>query len=150
MTTQFNIQPSQHMKTILAVITIALTLAACGNSENATKGSDASIKNSSLTLPDGTKVTLNGTVAKVITKPNNKGSLNLHEIKFNSSSKHAESSVHSALAKLGYTRKVIQDSNQGFKVHYYKKDQPVIGGIYREQPASESQASQLSMYWQSI
>lgn len=127
-----------------------MTLTACGNSENATKGSDAAMKTSSLTLPDGTKITLDGTVAKVITKPNNKGFLNLHEIKFNSSSKNAESSVHSELAKLGYTRKVIQDSNQGFKVHYYKKDQPVIGGIYREQPALESQASQLSIYWQSI
>lgn len=138
------------MKAILAIITVALSMVACGNSEDATKGGSASLKTSSLALPDGTKITLNGTVAKVVSKPNDKGALKLHEIKFNTTSKIAESSVYNELSKLGYTRKVIEDSRSSFKIHYYKKDQPVIGNVYQEQPGANSQASQLSMYWQSI
>lgn len=139
------------MKKILILLTVTLTLAGCGNSENSEKDSEnTAIKNSSLTLHDGTKVTLSGAVMKVFAKPNNKGELKLHEVNFKSNAKAAESSVYNTLSKLGYTRKVIESSGSGFKVHYYKKDQPVIGNIYQEQTTPTGQSSQLSMYWQSI
>lgn len=139
------------MKKTLALLAIILTLAGCGNSENTEKSSkNTTTKNNSLTLYDGTKIALSGSVVKVLAKPNDKGELKLHEVKFESGAKVAENSVYNTLSKLGYTRKTIENSNNGFKVHYYKKDQPVIGNIYQEQTTSTGQSSQLSMYWQSI
>lgn len=133
------------------LITAILTLAGCGDNETAEKTSEvATTKNNSLTLHDGTKIPLQGEVIKVLAKTNDKGELKLHEVKFESGAKIAENSVYNTLSKLGYTRKVIENSNGNFKVHYYKKDQPVIGNIYQEQTTSTGQSSQLSMYWQSI
>lgn len=139
------------MKKIAILLTVLLSLAGCGN-EDASKSQSATkpASNNTLTLSDGEKVSLNGELVKTIAKPNGKGALKLHEIKFDSGAKVAEYSVFHKFSKLGYTRKIIENSDKVFKVHYYKAGLPVVGSIYQEQTTSAGQTSQLSLYWQSI
>lgn len=139
------------MKKNAILLTVLLSLAGCGN-EDTSKSQSATkpASNNTLTLSDGEKVSLSGELVKTIAKPNAKGALKLHEIKFDSGAKVAENSVFHKFSKLGYTRKIIENSDKVFKVHYYKTGLPVVGSIYQEQMTSAGQTSQLSLYWQSI
>lgn len=76
------------MKKIAILLTVLLSLAGCGN-EDASKSQSATkpASNNTLTLSDGEKVSLNGELVKTIAKPNGKGALKLHEIKFDSGAK---------------------------------------------------------------
>lgn len=139
------------MKKIAILLTVLLSLAGCGKEDPASTQSAAkATKNNTLTLNDGEKISLSGELIKVIAKPNAKGELKLHEIKFDSGAKVAENSVYHKFSQLGYTRKIIENNDKVFKVHYYKAGLPVVGSIYQEKATSTGQTSQLSLYWQSI
>lgn len=139
------------MKKIAILLCVLFSLAGCGNEEKAQSSANAKVeKNNSLTLNDGSTVALKGQLIKTLAKPNSKGELKLHEVTFDTSAKIAENTVYHKFSKLGYTRKVIENSQKQFKVHYYKKDQPVVGSIYQEITTSSGQTSKLSLYWQSI
>jgi hypothetical protein len=139
------------MKKIAILLTALLSLAGCGNEDASTSQSATkAASNNTLTLSDGEKISLSGELVKTLAKPNAKGALKLHEIKFDSGAKVAENTVFHKFSKLGYTRKVIENSDKAFKVHYYKPGLPVVGSIYQEQTTAAGQTSQLSLYWQSI
>ncbi len=139
------------MKKTVALLVTLLSLSGCGN-ENASPSQTAAkpANQNTLTLSDGEKISLSGELVKTLAKPNAKGELKLHEVKFNSGAKVAENTVYHKFSKLGYTRKIIENNDKVFKVHYYKKGLPVVGSIYQEETTSTGQTSQLSLYWQSI
>lgn len=139
------------MKKTVILLTALLSLGGCGN-ENASPSQGAAnpANKSTLILSDGEKISLSGDLVKTIAKPNAKGELKLHEVKFNSGAKVAENAVFQKFSTLGYTRKIIENSDKAFKVHYYKTGLPVVGSIYHEQTTTTGQTSQLSLYWQSI
>ncbi|MFO2465184.1 hypothetical protein OOJ96_15710 [Pseudomonas sp. 15FMM2] len=139
------------MKKTLALLSILFTLSACEDTKKVDeKAVNATEQKSNLILKDGTPINLTGTIVKTTTKKDGAIEVITHTVKFDSGSKIAENSVYSILSKQGYTRKVIESTDEKFKVHYYKKDQPTIGSVYLEKSDQAGQSSVLSIYWRII
>ncbi|WP_325948647.1 hypothetical protein [Pseudomonas putida] len=101
-----------------------------------------------LNLADGTILQLNAAHMKSYAKPNSAGKLNMHEYNYTAADKLAENDVYMQLQNAGFTRKVISNDSSQFKVQYYKKDLPVIGGIYTTVNSGKKPATIATIYWQ--
>ncbi|HDS1803002.1 TPA: hypothetical protein QEM76_005737 [Pseudomonas putida] len=101
-----------------------------------------------LNLADGSILQLNAEHMKSYAKPNSAGKLSMHEYSYPIADKLAENDVYMQLQNAGFTRKVISNDSSQFKVQYYKKDLPVIGGIYTTVNSNEKVATIATIYWQ--
>ncbi|MFV3288166.1 hypothetical protein ACNFBR_05450 [Pseudomonas sp. NY11955] len=101
-----------------------------------------------LYLSDATYVLLRGTHQKSHKKPNNAGYLSMHEFVYSGVDKIAENDVFAVLKANGYTRKIITNDSNQFKVQYYKKATPPIGAIFITQPKDDGYETLASIYWQ--
>ncbi|MFK0095462.1 hypothetical protein [Pseudomonas sp. NPDC090592] len=101
-----------------------------------------------LNLADGSILQLNAEHMKSYAKPNSAGKLSMHEYSYATADKLAENDVYMQLQNAGFTRKVISNDSSQFKVQYYKKDLPVIGGIYTTVTGEENVATVATIYWQ--
>lgn len=99
-------------------------------------------------LPDGTSLSLSGSILKQTSKPNDTGKVSLTEVAFDTASRKVEEDVYAKLQKSGYTRKVIEERGGFMKVHYYKANFPVVGGVYQDKNANGQEKSQFTLYWQ--
>lgn len=139
------------MKKTLAIISILFTLAACEDSNKAdSQVLNASNETNSLTLQDGTTINLNGSIVKTSTKKDGKVEVVTHTVKFDNGSKIAENSIYGMLSKQGYTREVVENTGEKFKIHYYKKGHPTIGSVYKEKTTEAGLSSVLAIYWKVI
>lgn len=118
------------------------------NASTTAASSETVVSAKEIKLPDGTSLSLSGNILKQTSKPNDTGKVSLSEVVFDNSSRKVEEDVYSELKKSGYTRKVIEERDGFMKVHYYKSDFPVIGGVYQDKEANGQGKSQLTLYWQ--
>jgi hypothetical protein len=139
------------MKLKYAFLLTAFVLSGCGESSSSTSqastGSSAALK-SHLTLADGSQLALKGTHLKTYKKPNAAGSLSMHEFSYPSLDKIAENDFYANIKSAGYTRKIIKSDNTQYKVQYYKKDNPVVGGIFTNINRNGKDATIAIIYWQ--
>ncbi|WP_152226233.1 hypothetical protein [Pseudomonas sp. SCB32] len=149
------------IKPILFFVALAV-LAGCDNeakspskeqagSASVAKPTETAVAAKQLQLPDGSVLPLSGNILKQTSKPNDNGALSISEVEFDSSSRKAEEAVSTALEKSGYSRRVVVEEREGFlKVHYYKSNSPVVGGIYKDQEkeADGQERSLMRLYWQ--
>ncbi|MBJ2251821.1 hypothetical protein JFT59_11505 [Pseudomonas sp. MF6784] len=139
------------MKKTLAVLSMLFTLAACEDSDKAaSQVINASSEANSLVLQDGTAINLNGSIIKTSTKKDGKTEVITHTVKFDTGSKIAENSIYGMLSKQGYTREVVENTGEKFKIHYYKKGHPTIGSVYQEKTTETGLSSVLAIYWKVI
>ncbi|MCE1020322.1 hypothetical protein LU640_29650 [Pseudomonas monteilii] len=101
-----------------------------------------------LNLADGSILLLSAEHMKSYAKPNSAGKLSMHEYSYASADKLAENDVYMQLQNAGFTRKVISNDSNQFKVQYYKKDLPVIGGIYTTVNNDKNTVTIATLYWQ--
>jgi hypothetical protein len=101
-----------------------------------------------LHLSDSTYVLLRGTHQKSHKKPNNSGFLSMHEFVYSGVDKIAENDVYAVLKANGYTRKVIVNDANQFKVQYYKKAVSPVGAIFITQSKDDGYETLASIYWQ--
>lgn len=101
-----------------------------------------------LNLADGSILQLSAEHMKSYAKPNSAGKLSMHEYSYAAADKLAENDVYMQLQNAGFTRKVISNDSSQFKVQYYKKDLPVIGGIYTTVNNDKNTATIATLYWQ--
>lgn len=101
-----------------------------------------------LNLADGSILQLSAEHMKSYAKPNSAGKLSMHEYGYATADKLAENDVYMQLQNAGFTRKVISNDSSQFKVQYYKKDLPVIGGIYTTVNTDKNIATIATLYWQ--
>lgn len=150
------------MKSIIIAGLIGITLAGCGDSQNtnteAAEQSDSKPKmqvqastENVISLPDGTRFTLNGKIFRdeVVTVDDKKSQR--YEINFPNEVMNLEGSIFSVLEKSGYARKIIAEAPDTMKVHYYKKGFATVGAQYRVielKHANSSTGTRLSLYWQ--
>lgn len=138
------------MKMKTAALFALLVLAGCD--QQASGPSQASIQalqaKGKLALADGSTLLLNAAHLKSYAKPNNAGKLSMHEFSYSSVDKMAENDVYMHMQKVGYTRKVISSDSNQFKVQYYKKNAPVVGGIYTMLNRDAKTETVATLYWQ--
>ena len=135
------------MKPYILIVTLLALLAGCEQPPTA----DATVNDKSantLRLSDSTDVLLRGTHQKSHKKPNNAGFLSMHEFMYTGVDKIAENDVYAVLKANGYTRKIIVNDANQFKVQYYKKSLPPIGAIYITQSKDDGYQTLASIYWQ--
>lgn len=72
----------------------------------------------------------------------------MHEFVYSGVDKIAENDVYAVLKANGYTRKIIANDANQFKVQYYKKAVPPIGAIFVTQNKDDSYETLASIYWQ--
>ncbi|MFK0312800.1 hypothetical protein ACIQUF_16410 [Pseudomonas sp. NPDC090233] len=99
-----------------------------------------------LKLADGSIFILNAAFKRSYEKPNSGGKLSMHEYSYSSIDKIAENDVYLHLQKAGYKRKVMSNENNVYKVHYYKKDTPVVGAVYTAR--DNDKVTVATLYWQ--
>lgn len=138
------------MKIQTAAFVALLALAGCDQhaSEATQESAQAAQAKGKLQLSDGSSLLLNGSHLKSYAKPNSAGKLSMHEFSYPSMDKMAENDVYMHMQKAGYTRKVISNANNQYKVQYYKKDLPVVGGIYTMLNRDAKTETVATLYWQ--
>ncbi len=135
------------MKPYILIVALLALLAGCEQPTTA----DVAVNDKSantLRLSDSTDVLLRGTHQKSHKKPNNAGFLSMHEFIYTGVDKIAENDVYAVLKANGYTRKIIVNDANQFKVQYYKKSLPPIGAIYITQSKDDGYQTLASIYWQ--
>lgn len=135
------------MKPYILIVALLALLAGCEQPPTA----DVAVNDKSantLRLSDSTDVLLRGTHQKSHKKPNNAGFLSMHEFIYTGVDKIAENDVYAVLKANGYTRKIIANDANQFKVQYYKKSLPPIGAIYITQSKDDGYQTLASIYWQ--
>ncbi|WP_082421364.1 hypothetical protein [Pseudomonas sp. NBRC 111140] len=135
------------MKPYIFFIALLTMLAGCEQPPTA----DVTLADKSanaLHLSDSTYVLLRGTHQKSHKKPNNAGFLSMHEFVYSGVDKIAENDVYAVLKANGYTRKIIANDANQFKVQYYKKAVPPIGAIFVTQNKDDGYETLASIYWQ--
>ncbi|WP_077046225.1 hypothetical protein [Pseudomonas sp. KK4] len=126
------------MKRKILVLAAAFMLAACGQGD----------KSVQVLLDDGAKLRINGTLVKEYSKSSSEGTLKVNNVLVDDSPKEAEEAIAKEFKRLGYRRKIIDSSDGVYKVHYYKQDRPVVGGIYTQPKGSVSSGAHVSIYWE--
>lgn len=149
------------IKPILVFVALAV-LAGCDDGAKSTpkeqagaaspaSSADAVVAVKQLQLPGGSVLSLSGGIVKQTIKPNDNGKLNINEVAFDASGRKVEESISAELEKSGYSRRVVVEEREGFlKVHYYKPNSPVVGGIYKDQEKETDgrERSLMRLYWQ--
>ncbi len=125
------------MKCKFMIFAAMLMLAACD-------GKDSSVK---LKLEDGNQLAVEGTLLQESNVSGAQGELKVNKFVVAESPKKTEKIISKELMKLGYRRKVIDESDVSYKVHYHKKNWPVIGGLYTLQADTKAPGSRVSIYW---
>lgn len=150
------------MKNITVASVIVFALVGCGDSQNA--NTDMGVQSQSkpevqvhagaenvISLPDATRIAINGKVLRdEIVSVGGKKSQR-YEINFPNRVMDSEGSIFSVLAKSGYARKIISETPDSMKIHYYKKGFAVVGAQYRVvefKHVSGDTGTRLSLYWQ--
>lgn len=135
------------MKPYVFIIALLTVLTGCEQPPAADVMTDVKPANA-LHLSDSTYVLLRGTHQKSHKKPNNAGFLSMHEFVYSGVDKIAENDVYAVLKANGYTRKIIVNDANQFKVQYYKKSVPPIGAIFTTQNKDDGYETLASIYWQ--
>lgn len=137
------------MKIKNAILTALMALAGCDHQgdTHTNANSHASQSKGKLDLADGGTLLINAVHMKSYERPNKTGKLSTHEFSYSALDKIAENDIYMKLKRSGYTRKVISNSSQ-YKVQYYKKDAPTIGGIYTSINQNAKPATIATLYWQ--
>ncbi|MBF8647506.1 MULTISPECIES: hypothetical protein [Pseudomonas] len=143
------------IKTAALLSLLALVISGCdqlsGESNKADNQAAEAVRPSQpkaeLNLADGSILLLSAEHMKSYAKPNSAGKLSMHEYSYTTADKLAENDVYMQLQNAGFTRKVISNDSSQFKVQYYKKDLPVIGGIYTT-VNNKNIATIATLYWQ--
>ncbi|SPO60160.1 hypothetical protein [Pseudomonas inefficax] len=112
------------------------------------QAAESAMSKAKLTLTDGSILQLNAKHMKSYAKPNSAGKMSLHEYSYSTADKLAENDVYMHLQNAGFTRKIISSDSSQFKVQYYKKDLPVIGGIYTTVNNDAKTMTIATLYWQ--
>ncbi|WP_312388067.1 hypothetical protein [Pseudomonas sp.] len=137
------------MKMKIAALFTLLVLAGCDQTSETTQANNAPTKHKSeLALAEGSTLMLNAAHLKSYAKPNSAGNLQMHEFSYPAVDKMAENDVYMHMKTAGYTRKVISSGNAPYKVQYYKKDTPVVGGIYTMVNRNDKTETIATIYWQ--
>ena len=124
------------MKCKFMVFAAMLLLAACDG------------KNSvQLKLDDGNPLTIKGSMLQQSNVSGAQGDLKVNKFFVAESPKETEKVVAKEMMKLGYRRKVMEESDASYKVHYSKKDWPVVGALYTAQADDKAPGSRVSIYW---
>jgi hypothetical protein len=124
------------MKIKCVILAAVLTLTGCGNSNSV-----------DVALGEGINLSVDGTLVREYSKPGELGALKVNNIALDYSTKDAEKMITKELNKLGYRRKIVEQSEAVYKVHYYKKNWPVIGALYTAQADAKAPGSRVSIYW---
>lgn len=135
------------MKPYVFIIALLAMLTGCEQPPASDVITDVKPANA-LHLSDSTYVLLRGTHQKSHRKPNNAGFLSMHEFVYSGVDKIAENDVYAVLKANGYTRKIIVNDANQFKVQYYKKSVPPIGAIFTTQNKDDGYETLASIYWQ--
>ncbi|WP_343583401.1 hypothetical protein [Pseudomonas sp.] len=135
------------MKPYVFIIALLAMLTGCEQPPASDVITDVKPANA-LHLSDSTYVLLRGTHQKSHRKPNNAGFLSMHEFVYSGVDKIAENDVYAVLKANGYTRKIIVNDANQFKVQYYKKSVPPIGAIFTTQNKDDGYETFASIYWQ--
>ncbi|WP_087501566.1 hypothetical protein [Pseudomonas sp. SID14000] len=135
------------MKPYVFIIALLAMLTGCEQPPAADAMADVKSANA-LHLSDSTYVLLRGTHQKSHRKPNNAGFLSMHEFVYSGVDKIAENDVYAVLKANGYTRKIIVNDANQFKVQYYKKAVPPIGAIFTTRNKDDGYETLASIYWQ--
>ncbi|NMX32423.1 MULTISPECIES: hypothetical protein [unclassified Pseudomonas] len=138
------------MKKTIVILSLLFLLGACGESKTESSPAiTATTERATLTLSDGSTLSYDGKLLYSVVRNGEKGNSRLNKITVKSGAKIAENSLYAQLAKLGYTRAVIDSNGDTFKVHYYKKDQPTIGSVYQEFAQEQNElTTNASIYWE--
>ncbi|ELF6206272.1 hypothetical protein RNI54_003092 [Pseudomonas putida] len=143
------------IKTAALLSLLALAISGCDQNSTETKVATQATEavqpaqaKAELNLADGSILQLNAEHLKSYAKPNSAGKLSMHEYSYSTADKLAENDVYMQLQNAGFTRKVISSDSSQFKVQYYKKDLPVIGGIYTTVNGKDNVATVATIYWQ--
>lgn len=126
------------MKRKILVLAAAFMLAAC----------DQGGKSVQVSLDDGAKLSIKGTLVKEYSKSSSEGTLKVNNVLVDDSPKEAEEAIAKEFKRLGYRRKIIDSSDGMYKVHYYKQDRPVVGSIYTQPKGSVTSGAHVSIYWE--
>ncbi len=119
--------------TYIAVLSCLLVLGGC-NEE----------KGTSIQLPSGEKLTLEGSMKKNITKPLDNGVLKNFDIQYDLTQEATKAKIDEHFRALGYVG--TEQSNATtptYKIHYYKKSTPTIGVLI-----NDKNPALVSIYWQ--
>ncbi len=135
------------MKPYIFIIVLLTMLTGC-EQPPATDAKPTEKSANTLHLSDATDVLLRGAHQKSHKKPNNAGFLSMHEFVYSGVDKIAENDVYAVLKANGYTRKIISNDANQFKVQYYKKSVPPIGAIFTTRNKDDGYETIASIYWQ--
>ncbi|MGN8249264.1 hypothetical protein [Pseudomonas sp. SMV7] len=143
------------IKTAALLSLLAIAISGCDQQAADSDKTDSQAANTvqpqakaELNLADGSILQLTAEHRKSYAKPNSAGKLSMHEYSYSTADKLAENDVYMQLQNAGFTRKVISNDSSQFKVQYYKKDLPVIGGIYTTVNQDKNTATIATLYWQ--
>lgn len=99
-------------------------------------------------LNDGTGLSFDGKLVKSVLRPNAEGQVRMNEIDIVGDRAAVEKAVSKILSDAGFKEKVAAQGDGLKKIHYSKKNTPVVGGLYKDREVDGKKGVRLAIYWQ--